>query len=378
MILKDRSELLKAAKKIHDKAKAEGRGFSADEQKKFDEILDEVDQINSMLEAGKNLESYESLNETSNANFLARSAKALYDGDFSEVNRGNVEDVMQRTATSTSFANAIQNPLVSSDEIIFSSLNQGFIQQLGVETINLQNYLSVPKVTAYPSFSAYTESEAVAVDDVTVGSVQFTVKNHGLIVKVHNNLLRDANERTFDIVQGAINRALQEYLLSQILFGSGATNSFTGLDSYTGIQTVDAGSATLTNHDKIVEAYTDLMGQNANSSNFRLLANNVLAKQFGEMKATDNQPLQKPMILQQMPFVYSQAVKSDYGSGSNETRAYIGDFSQVKIGVEGQYQMRLVERYADLDQTAFMLILRADLQLFEANHICRIENIATS
>ena len=56
----------------------------------------------------------------------------------------------------------------------------------------------------------------------------------------------------------------------------------------------------------------------------------------------------------------------------------MADWSTVKLGVEGQYNMRLVERYADYDQTAFMVVVRADLKLFEPNFACIIENIATA
>jgi len=74
----------------------------------------------------------------------------------------------------------------------------------------------------------------------------------------------------------------------------------------------------------------------------------------------------------------STAVKLNYGAGTDETRLYVGDFSTVKLGIEGRYEMRLDQTFAADDMTGFAMVVRADMQLFHPEHIVRIENVATA
>ncbi|MCH2085259.1 MAG: phage major capsid protein [Saprospiraceae bacterium] len=400
----ERSELLDKMEIVLDKVKGEKRDFTNVEAEELRQLRTKVEGLNSEITIQQiNEVKKDELAELKAENrefqrqdlerklngkvqkitpsIFAASARALFNGNVNEVNNGNLNDILEvqkRAGTSTSYSSAIQNPLIASD-IIFTTLAQSYLDQLGVDVFDLKaNYYQLPKVTGYPTVTAFNEGDQITDSDITVDAVKFDVKNYYILVRVHNNVLRDAGTLTDQIIQGAFTRAINDKMLKEILHGTTGSKGFNGIDNVSGTLTVDAGSATLSNYDKIVEAYTDLMGQNVDASKIGFLANSTVAKQFGQIKATDNQPLEKPQILTTMPMVYSQAVKSDYGASSDETRAYIADWSTVKLGVEGQYNMRLVERYADYDQTAFMVVVRADLKLFEPNFACIIENIATA
>ena len=76
----------------------------------------------------------------------------------------------------------------------------------------------------------------------------------------------------------------------------------------------------------------------------------------------------------------TSAVKSDYvqGATSNTTRIYAGDFSKLVIGVGEEISVKLVERYADYLQTAFLVHVRLDIKPLFENSFCIIKGITTT
>jgi HK97 family phage major capsid protein len=120
------------------------------------------------------------------------------------------------------------------------------------------------------------------------------------------------------------------------------------------------------------------MAANVPYQNIGGIMNANTVEQLMNLSATDGQPLQMPMLLTDMRKAYTQAVKSDYGTGNDETRIYFGDFSEMVVGFQGAFEFRLDERYKDYLQTGFLIHMRADIQVKHPEAFCILENIATA
>ena len=92
------------------------------------------------------------------------------------------------------------------------------------------------------------------------------------------------------------------------------------------------------------------------------------AKTFAGLVATDNQPLVPPPFLSGLRQLVSNQLPNTLtqGSNSDNSEIYVGDFSQLLIGVRpsiGVQVQRLTERFADNMQIGLLAYLRADIQL---------------
>jgi len=188
-------------------------------------------------------------------------------------------------------------------------------------------------------------------------------------VIVHNNVLRDSTPDTERLIAGIFERKINDELLKMVLTGdSSGTSEFDGLDNYSGVNSVDAGSVVLADYDKIVESITTTMANNAMLESIGSIVPINVAQQLNQLKtgiASDNSPLVPPDIFGKLKgWHYTTGVPETYES-STETRCYFGDFSQMIIGFGGQFELRSEHIEANSDSTVYYLIYRADLVLID-------------
>ena len=376
---KQYKELHQELQKMDEAARKQKRLFTKSEHDRWNEIKEEMDILAQGIERGEELQNtqVELLTQPSaSINILGEGLKALHRGDYSEINESTIQDLKMRTLNSSNTSDIIQNPLLEKNNEIYKSLAAGYLERLNIDLIELPgNHYAVPKLTNYQSVNSHTEGASIPTSTMTLDSVRFDFTSHVVNTIISNEALQDGGEQATRLIETGARKAVDDYILKVILNGSNATTGFNGLDNYTDILTLDAAGA-LTNFDKIIDCKTALMAQNCNPENIRLLANADFASQVGMFKDSTGQPLGRPGLLSNIPFVYSQAVQSNYGGGT-DTIAYIGDWSQVKLAVQS-YSMRLVERYADTNSTGFLIVIRMAVELFEANHMLRLEGIQTS
>jgi HK97 family phage major capsid protein len=93
--------------------------------------------------------------------------------------------------------------------------------------------------------------------------------------------------------------------------------------------------------------------------------------EFSKLKDQLTQPLRRPDAIKDLPFlVTTQLPTNESGgspSGTDCSRIITGDFSQLLIGMRTEARvLTLKERFVDYGQFAFMLWMRADVQLAHA------------
>lgn len=282
----------------------------------------------------------------------------------------------KRTMTSATATPIIKTGLY--EETIFAPLAGSALEKMGVEMIEIDNEnTKVAKVnfTGMGEMNPFTEAENVGISTLTLTGMDVELTNRGVIVKVKNNLLRGTIElRTEEILRKAVADKLQQELLFELLVGK--TNGFSGLDSFAGIQTVDAANLKLSTWEKFITAYTKVLDYNGEISNISALIPPVVFEQVQGFKDTTGQFLMPPPGIKDMNMIPCSIIKKNYGAGTNRTRVYLGNFSGVKIFMAGVYELKSEHRYLEEDVTAFRVVVRAQMQVHLPEHIVRIENIA--
>lgn len=283
----------------------------------------------------------------------------------------------QKRSLNSSTGAGLLGVTVNEQGNIFAPLAGSALEQMGVEIVDMENETTrVAKVDfgGMSDFTPYNETDTIPVGSLSLAAVDTNLTNRGIIIKVNNNLLRGKiMDRTETLIRRAISEKIQEELLKELLIGK--TKGFTGLDNIVGVQTVDAANAPISTWEKFVSAYTKILDYNGSIANISAVIPPVVFEQIQNLKDTTNQYLAPPPGLKDMKMIPCSIIKKNYGATTDKTRVYIGDFSAVKILLEGTYLLMSEHRYLEEDVTAFRVVVRADMQLHINQHIVRVENI---
>lgn len=304
---------------------------------------------------------------------FTRAMKDIYEGR----GESKVRVHSQKRTLNSSTGSGFLGINVNEQGNIFSPLAGSALERMGVEIVDVENETTrVAKVDfgAMSDLVVVNENQSIPVGTLSVAAVDSYLTNRGIIIKVHNNLLRGKiMDRTEMLIQRAIRDKIQEELLKELLIGK--TNGFVGLDNLAGVQTVDAGNAPITNWEKFVSGYTKILDYNGGVSNISAVIPPVVFEQIQNLKDSTNQYLAPPPGLKDMKMIPCSIIKKNYGASTDKTRVYIGDFSSVKILLEDTYILASEERYLEEDVTAFRIVVRGDMQVHTNQHIVRVENI---
>ena len=93
---------------------------------------------------------------------------------------------------------------------------------------------------------------------------------------------------------------------------------------------------------------------------------------------TTGQPLTPPPLLANVPILSTMAVpvNETQGTATNASSAFLGDFSQVMVGIRTQLQITVLnERFAEFGQVGFVGWLRADVQVARPAALAKIVGI---
>ncbi len=268
----------------------------------------------------------------------------------------------------------LQNPNIA-NEVFLSLESNNPLAALGAQFINVVNYTAWPIVQTPPSFTWIDESDAVTPDSaLVIGSKKIEFANCAALVKVHRFLLEDSAVDTAQVVQAEIIRAIRREMLRVVFHGAAASKEPAGLDEISGVQSLSG--ATFANFDPIIEAYAAVMAEDSPLESIgAVFGVNTWERLTKLADQNDNPMIIPPAFSGSRGWHYSSVIKENFGTTPYTTRAYVGDFSQLRIGYSGPMSMQLVERYADNLQTAFLVYFRVDVQAIRPANFCRVENI---
>lgn len=214
------------------------------------------------------------------------------------------------------------------------------------------------------------ENTAVSEGDVTFGTASLGAKKlSSKIIKVSNELLQDSGVDIEGYLAARIAQRLGRGEAKYLVQGSGAGTPLQpkGLEaSVTG--TTNTAAVDKFTWQELLTLKHSIDPAYRNGGTFRLVFNDNTLKMLSEMEDAQKRPLWLPEIVGvapatvlNIPYVIDPAI-SDIGKGKKFI--YCGDFNRFIVRrVSYMTLKRLVERYAEYDQTAFVAFHRFDCVL---------------
>lgn len=313
-----------------------------------------------------------------------RSTSASNDVNFGSIFRAlsgakNVSDEARALVSSGSALIQSENIV---DEVVYSLQSSNFLNEAGVQYVATTNNRQVPKVSSYPNAQWITEGQQVSDSQPSIEALKWEFKDLAVLVKVQNNVLHDSAVSVESLINQVANNAINDAILKAVLYGSGSAGQPLGIDNFTNVQTVDMATngAAITDYTKHTEAVKKLLQTNNDLEKISFVQSPSAFQQVNDLQVELGNYQLPPFDYRSNSVFTTSAVKEDYtqGTTANTTRIYVGDFSKLVVGVGNEISVKLVERYADYLQTAFLVHVRLDIKPLFEDSFCIIKGITTS
>lgn len=396
-LLRMRDEALQEAQAIHQKAENEKRNLTDQEKKAWEDAVNNFDRARLEIEA-RNIEEAESrgdqvttsqlVNLRSNeARGFMDAIQGAYKGGGSASYTWSPERYFKRAMTPlTASAGGVITQSTSPNIYLQATANLAWMREL--TTVEARNNSKHPYIKRANRLSAATKgySDALTASGYITDSHTVDYVNYYAWITVHNDVIRDQADggNVFAAAQEAARGDILRAAAYDILYASGAANADSGTPkiggvvNYTDVLTRDA-SATggLTNYDEFTLAAKSLMAKNVDTSNISVLMSPGVTQQWANFSDTTGQPLMMPEPLKNWRWYTSSLLPENEGGGS-ETSVFIGDFSKINLFMDPAVTITLDQRSAEYDWTGFLVVMRADMHLFEPDHLYVLSGITVS
>ena len=366
-LLEERARLFKALEDANSKKDAQ----------LFENIKREMDGINNELYLNR-LESLNNpdfdefgdepqergLNLRSNSSpELAKSIIKMAKNGFSE----------GRGITSTSGSGALQDPIVRTDYFAAAMARHDFFAKTGIQVVNVPNYSSWPIFGDPAPVWQSSEGTEISESSMTITSKKIEMRTCAILVKLSKQLSRDSGDLVEKMINDALLQAFANELGRVVLRGNGSTEP-SGIDITSDVESYDVSGALITTWSPHLRILNQVHQNGAIVDNCSWIAGSNGMLQVETLDDSTGQYLAKPPVLQTMPYVYSSHVSEAYTTNTR-TKMYLGDFSNVIVGVAGPYILPLREKYADTLQDAFVLWCGIDTLIKRPGELGIITNI---
>jgi HK97 family phage major capsid protein len=302
-------------------------------------------------------------------------------GDFIRAyDLGPRNDVEKRAlAEATAGAGGATVPLMLSAELIDRMRAASTVFQYGARTIQMTSQkLDIARVTTDPTPGWRDEAGAVSDQDVVFEKLTLTARSLAFVVKASRELLEDTTNLNEElpalfarVTAGEVDRVA--------LFGTGAAPVPCGIRNAANVceKSMGTNGAAITNYDPVLDNLQSLLEANAPMPVVAVMAPRTYITLAKFKEATTNAPLAKPPVLS-YPFVASSRMPITETQGTSNVASSIiqGFFPDLYVGIRAEFQVqKLVERYADVGQHAFLVWARLDIALRHPQSFGRIIGI---
>jgi len=387
------AEIETEEKRFQTKCKAGEKEFLAEQRKRPDwefidgknpwramtcdeELFDERGRTQRALRPDESLTEALSCRDESSADFeragltLGKFIRATIVGARSEVERRALSE-------GTDSAGGYAVPTLLAAQTIDALRSKTVCLAAGAEIIPLfsdTNDFAKLATDAAPTWRA--ENAAVNVDDPTFSRVQFKPFTLAVLIRASRELLEDS-PNVDQMIRTSLANSFSVELDRVCLVGAGTTEPL-GLFGMANVTEVDMGTngAALSGWDNLVTAVGALEDANVMvPSDAAIVMAPRTKTAFGAMKDSNGAYLTPPAALAGMRFLATTGVPIDQtqGGASDASSIFLGDWSQLKIGIRTQMRIEVLrERFADNYQYGILCALRADVQCFHEESMCRI------
>ncbi|MEX0875291.1 MAG: phage major capsid protein [Actinomycetota bacterium] len=207
------------------------------------------------------------------------------------------------------------------------------------------------------------EHGAIGESEPTLSSLTFDPKSLAVIARVSWEAMQDSGIAVDDLLTTAFAAAFAAEWDRAALLGDGTNDQPTGLDATVGVpETATVGEI---DYDKLITAVSTVRGRNFRPG--RLIGAVRDAAALGSLRegAGTGQYLRPPAYLEDnLPMLDTQKIPVDGGVGTDESKAYVGEWRYLVLGVRLELDvMVLREHFADTGEVGFLGHFRGDIQV---------------
>jgi HK97 family phage major capsid protein len=259
-------------------------------------------------------------------------------------------------------AGGVTVPTIVASQMIDKLRSASVVIQAGAQTVPLQSdQQKIARLASDPSPAFRDENAAITESDPTFDSVTFLPRSLALMIKISRELYEDSLnlERELPRIMAT---ALAKEVDKICLLGTGSAPQPRGVLNTTGVGATALGGG-LTSFAPLLVAQTGIVTANAGATT------PVIGhpREFGDLAALSDstgQPLRKPDALDGIPMLSTTAIPVDGGGGSNESTLFLGNWSNLMIGIRSGVRVEVLkERFAENHQLGLVAHMRADVQL---------------
>jgi len=296
---------------------------------------------------------------------VERYLRGLVTGDWH-----NAAAEQRAMSEGTASAGGYLVPTILAAQIIDLARNMTRVIQAGASIVAMPNQtLDTAKWAGDPSSAWHTENAAITPSDATLGKVTLKAKALAALTVVSRELVEDAPNVGQELAR-AFAASFAVKVDKAALYGSGTDPEPRGVKNTSGttLQSMGTDGAVLTNYDPFINAVGALADSNEGANGGIVVAPRT-ERNAAKLKDTTNQPMMKPQMLNELPFLATNQVPINLTQGTNNdaSDAFIADWSQLMLGVRTQLVIEpLRERYADNGQLGFVSWWRGDIAVARA------------
>lgn len=368
-----------------DKAKAENRDLLAGEQRKFDSLLREADELAGIL-----------------GRFAAETKRRAIAPAHQELRGAD-----QRGADGRRELRAMGETLLTEGAVLVPDQQYGQVwDHLAAEAVMLaagarvvttdRASVTIPKLSSDSVGTWTAENAEITESSPTMAGIVATPKKLAALVKVSNELIADANPDVVEMIMRQLTRSLALGLDLAAFEGTGTENQPRGLANLaSGTITVNtslgADGSVLSNLDVVAEAIASI--ETANGRPSAIVMHPAVWGAIGKLKTDTAASRNEPLItagtvteaiqrrLFGLPVYLTSQLSRTETRGSSHTCSsiYVCDASQIVCVRAGQMRLELDRsRLFNYDQSEIRGVLRADWAFPNPSAICRIVGVKVS
>lgn len=385
--LKTRAEeKLQDMRNLVDRVEATGNEWSQIDESKFDEMKDELEQMNSRID---DIQSAEKRRSTTEADPGYREYHRLNNGG--ERNRASGGEYRHgtwlahelRALLGASGAGSQVTPTDNRNEFFDLLYAETAAIRAGARTIRTnKDTVVVPRLTSDVGASWTAEAATITQTSLGADAVSTSMYKLAAIERASNEALADSEPSLLDIIGRSIMRSLSLGLDAAFFQGTG-TGQPTGLKNTAAIQTVAQGGA-LANLDSFAEAI-GLLGQENAQAGAMVMHPKVwkAVSKLKEAPSGNNKPLVQteqggPTVeprrsLYGVPVHTTTALVTNEGAGTNESSIYVFDPRMTYFIMRDDPRVeRDSSRLFNSDESEIRGLLRAGVAVAAPKAVVRI------
>ncbi|GLS83227.1 phage major capsid protein [Paraferrimonas haliotis] len=391
-MLQKRNNIAKQMRELNDKAKDEKRGFTDDENKRWGDMTLEHEQLSDSIEREeklRNLDDQES--QERSIDLGTDTTEARHAQLFEKVVRNGLSDLTTEERAEFRAMGVGQDtkggftvPTNFRDKVVESMALYGGLANV-CQVLNTSD----GQPMEWPVFdgradvgemigeNAQSGEESPDTANVSLGAKKATSK----IIRISNELLQDSGVDIAGMLSRRVASRLGRVEALQIISGDGTGNNVNGVVNQIQ-QSHTANAVSAVTYEDLVELKHKVDPAYRMGGMCRFLFNDDTFKSLKLLKDSQNRPLWLPAIAGVAPstidgdqFTIEQALSNAQASS---TSAMYGDMNGIVLRrVNYMALRRLVERYADYDQTGFIGFHRFDVLLEDVAAVAKLSHAAS-